>query len=176
MNTKKLVYCAVFIALGIIIPQIFHLFGGPVTGGIFLPMHIPVIAAGMLCGPLVGILTGIFTPLLSFAITGMPPIPRLWFMIVELGVYGGVAGLLYFKYRKNIYLSLVVSMISGRAVYGLLLTIAVRLLGITLPKSFGVIAAVTQGVPGIIIQIILVPAIVLILERNAFRNESIKSV
>ncbi len=176
MNTRKLVYSSVFIALGIIIPQIFHFIGGPMLGGVFLPMHLPVIAAGMLCGPLVGIITGIFSPLLSGAITGMPPVPRLWFMVAELGIYGWVAGMLYFKYKKNIYISLFAAMVSGRVVYGLLIAIVIPLFGITLPGSFSVTAAVAKGLPGIIIQILLLPAIVIVLERNIFKNESTKSL
>lgn len=173
MNTRKLVFSSVFISLGIIIPQLFHLIGGPMLGGVLLPMHLPVIAAGMLCGPLVGVITGLFSPLLSSAITGMPPVPRLWFMMVELGVYGWVAGMLYYQLRKNIYVSLLSAMVAGRVVYGLLIAIVVPLFGITLPGSFSVTAAVAQGMPGIMIQIVLLPVTIIMLERNIFRNESI---
>lgn len=171
MNAKKIIYCAVFIAFGIIVPQIFHFIGGPMLGSIFLPMHLPVIASGMLCGPMVGVITGLISPLLSTAITGMPPVPRVWFMVIELGVYGWVAGMLYFKFKKNIYVSLLAAMISGRVVYGLFLTLVIPLFGITLPGSFGVMAAMAKGLPGIILQIIVLPGIVIVLERNIFKND-----
>jgi len=175
MNTRKTVYSGVFIALGIIIPQIFHYIGGPALGSIILPMHLPVIVAGFICGPLAGVLTGILTPVLSSTITGMPPVPKLWFMIIELAAYGGLSGLLYFKMKMNIILSLILSMIAGRIIYGGAFIIAVNLFGINLPPALGVTGALIKGIPGIILQLILIPVIIVVLERN-MKNGRIKNI
>ncbi len=175
MNVKKLVYGGVFIALGIIIPQIFHFIGGPALGGVFLPMHFPVLVAGLLCGPLTGIMTGIISPLLSSAITGMPPVPRLWFMVVELLVYGAISGVLYVKMKKNILLSLALAMVMGRLAYGLLFIIVVNLFGIDLPLGLGLSASLAKGIPGILLQMMIIPVLVRALERSSFKNGKIEN-
>ena len=46
--TKKLVSCALCIALGVLLPMAFHVI--PNAGSIFLPMHIPVLICGLFCG------------------------------------------------------------------------------------------------------------------------------
>lgn len=175
MNTKKIVYCGVFIALGIIIPQIFHFIGGPALGGVFLPMHFPVLAAGLLGGPLVGLFTGILSPLLSSGITGMPPVPRLWFMILELGAYGMIAGFLYYKMRKNLMLSLIISMIAGRILYGAAFIILINFFGVDLPAGLGVTASLAKGIPGMVLQVIILPILIKTLERSSFKNDQVKN-
>ncbi len=175
MNVKNLVYSSLFIALGVLIPQIFHLTGGPALGGIFLPMHFPVLIAGFLCGPITGLVTGIVSPLLSSAVTGMPPVPRLWFMIVELAVYGITSGVLYFKMKKNIFLSLAAAMVLGRLAYGIVFLVVVNLFGITLPFGLGLAASLAKGVPGIFLQIIIIPIVIRALERSSFNNEGIEN-
>lgn len=175
MNSKKIVYSGVFIALGIIIPQIFHFIGGPALGGIFLPMHFPVLAAGLLCGPLVGFFTGVVSPLLSSAITGMPPVPRLWFMILELAAYGMIAGLFYHKMGKNLILSLIISMIAGRILYGAAFITVINLFGVDLPAGLGVTASLAKGIPGMVLQIIILPILIKILERSSFNNDQARN-
>jgi niacin transporter len=92
---RKITYGGLLLAIGIVLPQVFHLTGGPTSGATFLPMHIPVLIAGLLLGPAYGLIIGVVTPFLSFLITGMPVVARLPFMVVELTVYGLVAGLCY---------------------------------------------------------------------------------
>ena len=173
MNVKKIVYSGVFIALGVMVPQIFHLIGGPALGGVFLPMHFPVLIAGLLCGPFIGAVTGIFSPLLSSAITGMPPVPRLWFMIVELFVYGIISGLFYYKMKKNMIFSLILAMIAGRMIYGFVFIIVINLFGVDLPFELGLSASLVKGLPGIILQLVLIPILIRVLERSSFKNERI---
>ena len=175
MNVKKLVYSSLFIALGVLVPQIFHFTGGPAMGGIFLPMHFPVLAAGFLCGPITGLVTGIISPLLSSALTGMPPVPRLWFMLVELAVYGIVSGILYYKMRKNIFLSLIIAMILGRLAYSFVFITVIKFFGISLPFGLGLSASLAKGVPGIVLQIMIIPIVIRALERRSTHNEGIEN-
>ena len=89
--TRKLVSCALCIALGVLLPMAFHVI--PNAGSVFLPMHIPVLICGLFCGWPYGLACGILTPFISSVTTGMPPAMMLPQMMVELAVYGLVAGL-----------------------------------------------------------------------------------
>lgn len=92
-SVKKIVYGGLLIAIGVILPQLFHIFGQS-AGQTFLPMHIPVILASMLIGPVWGLGVAVIVPILSSLITGMPPVPMLYFMLFELAAYAVVSGLL----------------------------------------------------------------------------------
>ena len=112
MDTGNIVKGALFITLGVLIPQLFHSIG---AGPMFLPMHIPVLLAGFLAGPVIGSYVGILTPILSHLLTGMPPVapvPMLPIMIFELFTYGFVAGILYNRFRVNLFISLFGAMIA----------------------------------------------------------------
>lgn len=74
-RVKSLVLTAVLIAVGIVLPMAFHAI--PKGGNIFLPMHIPVLLCGFLCGPVLGAFAGVITPVLSSFATGMPPMTIL---------------------------------------------------------------------------------------------------
>ena len=91
-SVKKLTLASVCIALCVVLPIAFHSI--PDGGSIFLPMHIPVLICGMLCGWPYGLVCGLMGPLLSSAITGMPPAAMLPAMMVECGTYGMVSGLM----------------------------------------------------------------------------------
>ena len=93
------VMSAMFLALGLLFPGIFHFFGAA-SGQAFLPMHIPVFICGLFCGPIFGSMVGILTPLLSSFLTGMPVFfPTAIAMTLELATYGAVSGLLVKKLR-----------------------------------------------------------------------------
>lgn len=159
----KPVYAGLFVAFGLILPQIFHFFGG--TGPMFLPMHIPVLLAGFYLGAPFGLLVGLATPVLSSLATGMPALPILYFMIFELMTYGFLAGY-FFKTRKlNAWISLILAMIGGRmilssAVYGLQI-----LLGLKLSPMAYITSALTSGVPGMVIQLLVIPIIIKATEK-----------
>lgn len=167
MKTKKLTYSALFLALGIIFPQVFHLFGG--TGPIFLPMHIPVLLAGFFLGGSSGALVGFITVLLSAAITGMPPVPILYFMLVEVTIYGLIAGIAYKKLKLNLYASLILAMVVGRLASALTVFILQPLLGLKLSPLPYLIGSVVDGLPGIVIQLIFIPIIIFSIERAGFK-------
>ena len=161
--TKKLVSCALCIALGVLLPMAFHVI--PNAGSIFLPMHIPV----LICGAPYGLACGIITPFLSSMTTGMPPAMILPQMMIELAVYGLVTGLcekhINFKNEMpKLYISLIIAMLAGRIVNGLINTFVLSTQGYTL--SVFMTASFITCLPGIIIQLIIVPILVRILNKT----------
>lgn len=162
IKTRKVVYMAVLVALGIVIPMAFHYLGTGL-GPIFLPMHLPVFLGGVLLGPGAGLIVGIITPLLNSVLTGMPPlIPMLPIMTVELAVYGLVLGYFFKRLQVNIYLSLIITMLMGRIGAGLVVWIIVHGFGFArLPSNpfIYIWGTITTGLPGIIIQLVLIPFI-----------------
>ncbi len=172
-GTKKMVYTGVLIALGVVLPIGFHMAGA--GGQIFLPMHIPVFLAGVILGSELGMIVGIVTPILSSLLTGMPPmIPMLPIMVVELALYGLVIGWLCHKKQIFIYISLVISMLAGRIGAGVVVWILVHLFGITtLPANpwFFITGSITTGLPGIIVQLVLIPLVIYYLKNRLDLSE-----
>lgn len=146
--------------------MIFHQFsmGGPA----FLPMHIPVLIGSMLLGPASGLLIGMVTPVLSSVLTGMPPtFPMLPIMFFELAVYGLVAGYLYKTLKLNVIVSLVLAMIAGRIAAGIVVFVLAQFFGFQGPGPIPFIqGAIITGLPGIVIQLVLVPIVVNLVRRN----------
>lgn len=165
ISVREIVLSGLFIALGIILPMVFHVFG---SGSTFLPMHIPVLIAGFVVSAPFAIAVGAITPILSSLLTGMPTVfPVLPFMIFELATYGGVASFLYRKLNLNVYVSLVCSMIAGRIVSSIVVWVLATFFMAKLPNPIVFITgAITQGIPGIIIQIIFIPAIIFSLNKS----------
>jgi thiamine transporter ThiT len=167
-TTLKLIISAMFLALAFVLP--FLTGQVPQVGAMLLPMHIPVILCGFICGAPWGLVVGATAPLLRSLILGMPPLfPTAISMAFELAAYGFLAGLLYRvlpKKKINIYTSLLISMISGRIVWGI---VQFCLLGFDVekfPLSAFFAGAVVNAIPGIILQILLIPVILLILEKS----------
>lgn len=160
-KTKQLSLSSMFLALGVLFPQFFHAI--PNAGNIFLPMHIPVLICGFVCGPIYGLLVGLLTPILSYLIFAMPSTIMLSQMVIELSVYGFLTGLLNKKIHlpnallKN-YLVLLSSMIIGRLIYGVTNTLIFQ----TTSYSFSIwlTSAFITGIPGIIIQLIIIPILI----------------
>ena len=168
-KTQRLTLAGMFLALGIILPYALgHGIGIP--GTLLLPMHLPVLLCGFICGPAYGLLCGMLLPVLNCMITGMPSLfPMLPIMFCELSVYGLCSGLLFSKsplgrLKFGIYIALPITMICGRiayaaAFYSLLLTVGEF-------KALSVSAAVVSGLPGILIQLLLIPPIILMIRKN----------
>ena len=176
VKTKKLTFGAMCLAISLLLPQVFHIIGMQQAGSIFLPMHLPVFIGGMLLGPIYGLFLGIFAPLTSFVVTGMPSADRVLFMMSELATYGMMSGLLFhqFHFSKQKFgalSALIISMIAGRVVYGIVISIATYIFGIPLGGIPAVIAATTTGIPGIIIQLIFVPTIVMAIVKGGYFDE-----
>lgn len=166
LTTKKICIGALLLAAGILLPQLFHAVGGPAAGGMLLPMHIPVLLAGMLLGPSYGLLLGMVTPLFSFLASGMPPLAKLPFMLLELTAYGALAGISLPWGWKGAYLRLFLAQAGGRFVYALALAAAVYILGLDVPPVASVWTAVLTGIPGILLQWILIPPLCRLLQRS----------
>ncbi len=157
------------LALGIILPYALgHGLGIP--GTLLLPMHIPVLLCGFLCGPLWGGVCGALLPLLNCLLTGMPsPFPMLPIMFFELTVYGLVSGVLFSKtpigkYKLGIYVALPVTMICGRIAYAAAFyALLISKEGLRAPTVW---AAIVAGLPGIIIQLLIIPPIIFAVRRN----------
>lgn len=172
---REMVLSGLFMALGLILPMAFHAFGG---GSTFLPMHIPVLIGGFVLSLPFAMMVGVTTPILSSLLTGMPPaFPILPYMVFELATYGAVSSLLYRKYRLNIYLTLFGSMIAGRIVAAIIVWILAAFFMAKLPgPMIFITGAIAGGVPGIIIQILFIPGIVLALQKSNFiKREGIKA-
>lgn len=158
-NTKKLVIGGLLLALGIIIPSIFHLTGIP--GKVFLPMHIPVLIGGFLLPPGLALLLGMLTPLLNSLVTGMPElIPMGVIMVFELGIYGLMASLMYRRFKLPSVISLIISMVVGRIMAGLTVFILAAFFAIQLDPMIFIIGGVTAGIPGIVVQLIFIPSLI----------------
>lgn len=167
---NQLTHIALFLALAVLLPIGFHAFG--IGGRVFLPMHIPVLLAGFLAGPIAGLAVGLLAPFLSSLLTGMPPTVMVPVMSLELPIYGLIAGLTFYRMKMNIYISLITAMILGRLMFGL----GLFLLGlfIELPYTasafFATGGAMLTGLPGIIVQIILIPVIVAAVNRSRLKK------
>lgn len=173
MNIRNIIKGAFFIALGLVLPQLLHSIG---AGPMLLPMHIPVLLAGFLLGPITGLYVGIVTPVLSHLLTGMPPlapVPMLPIMAFELATYGFVSGILYNKLRINTFVALIGAMLGGRLMYGIIVYLILIFFNLPLERPIIAVAvAIKTGIIGIMIQIILIPAIVRLLEGEFINDRS----
>lgn len=169
-TTKKMVYAGVLLAVGILLP--FLTAQIPSLGSRMLPMHIPVLLAGFICGWPYGLVIGFILPLFRSVLFGMPPMfPTALAMAFELAVYGAVTGILYKilpKKNISIYISLIISMICGRIVWGIVSFILYGLSGSPFTWQIFMTGAFANAIPGIIIQIIIIPIIVIALKKGRF--------
>lgn len=163
----KPVYAAMCLALAMVLPLV----TGQIQqiGSMLCPMHIPVLLCGMLCGWQWGLLIGFISPFLRFLIFTMPPLfPIGTAMAFELAAYGTLAGILYKALPKKIgyiYLSLIGAMVGGRIVWGIVRFAIAGLNGSDFPFSAFVSGAITTALPGIALQIVLIPLAVLALRK-----------
>ena len=164
-SIKKLTLTSVCVALCVVLPIAFHSI--PNAGTIFLPMHIPVLICGMICGWPYGLVCGLMGPLLSSAITGMPPVAMLPAMMVECGTYGAVSGLVLKFLRTgktygDLYIALVVAMIAGRVISGIAKAL---IFSPGLAMSAWVASSFVTALPGIVIQLVFLPGVVAMLMK-----------
>ena len=171
-DIKKLTLSAMFLALAFVLPFLTGQI--PQIGSMLCPMHIPVLLCGFFCGAPWGLVVGFLAPLLRSFTLGMPPMfPTAFCMAFELAAYGFVSGWLYNKLPKkklNVYVSLLSAMILGRIVWGIVMFAC---MGLNASK-FGIAAfaagAFTNAIPGIIVQIVLIPLLVIVLEKDNLKR------
>ena len=168
-KTQRLTLSGLLLALGIILPYA-TAHGLGIAGTLLLPMHVPVLLCGFLCGPVYGTVLGMTLPILNCLLTGMPaPFPMLPIMFFELSVYGLSSGLLFSKTRLGkqkygVYLALPIAMILGRIAYAAVFYILFLIVGEL--KVLAVGAAIATGLPGILCQFLLIPPIVFIVKER----------
>lgn len=172
-NIRKIVISAMLLALGLVLP----LFTAQLKeiGDTLLPMHIPVMLCGFICGWKYGLTIGIMLPFLRSVLFGMPPIyPNAVWMALEMGTYGLVIGILYnkdiVKGKIKIYVSLISAMLAGRVVWGIAKLILLGAKGLGFTFAAFIAGGFVDALPGIILQLVLIPAIILIIEK--FKIES----
>ena len=166
-KNRRLAYSALFLALALVLPFLTGQI--PTIGKALSPMHIPVMLCGFLCGPLWGAAVGAVAPLLRSVLFGMPAMfPGAVAMTLELATYGVLSGWMYrLLPRKpwSIYVSLLAAMLGGRLVWGAARFALAGLSGSEFPFSAFLAGAVTGAVPGIVLHIVLIPLLVMGLER-----------
>ena len=165
MSTKKLVLTSFFVALAIVIPQAFHLIGGPGVGAMLLPMHIPVFVGAMLLGPISGLIIAVIAIVVGVFL-GMPPIPIATYMIFELSTYALLSGYLYKTKGYNVVISFLISKAVGMFVALGVVYLMLNLFQLNSPMLTASASMFIVGVPGIIIQIIIVPGIIHLLKKS----------
>ena len=178
MKNKKLLniaLSAMFLSLCLVLP----FFTGQIKeiGNMLLPMHIPVMLCGLICGWQYGLIVGAAAPIMRSLLFSMPIMfPSAISMAFELATYGFMIGILFSKSKwnciKSLYRSLIISMVAGRVVWGLVQTIILGLGGNGFTLSMFISGAFTKAIPGIILQLVLIPQIMLLLGKTHFKHKN----
>lgn len=167
-NVKKLAVTAMLFAVGIVLP--FMIGQIPAIGKMLLPMHIPVLLCGFIVGWQYGALIGFLLPIVRGLVFGMPPLyPNAVAMAFEMAAYGFVSGYLYSHARwqctKMLYISLVTAMLAGRIVWAFAEVILLGIGGNIFTWKMFAAGAFLNAIPGIIVQLTLIPLIMVALRR-----------
>lgn len=172
-NLINLLLSAMFLGIGLILPFL----TGQIQqiGNMLLPMHIPVILCGLICGWQYGLTVGAILPLMRSLIFTMPVLyPSAIAMSFELATYGFLAGLLFSTAKwqciRSLYRCLITAMIAGRAVWGAVMMVLLGIKGNVFTIEAFVGGAFLNAIPGIILQLILIPAVMLFLDRTHIRK------
>ena len=167
-NVKKLAVTAMLFAVGMVLP--FFIGQIPAIGKMLLPMHIPVLLCGFIVGWQYGALIGFLLPIVRGLVFGMPPLyPNAVAMAFEMAAYGFVSGYLYSHARwqctKMLYISLVTAMLAGRLVWAFAEVILLGIGGNIFTWKMFAAGAFLNAIPGIIVQLTLIPIIMVTLRR-----------
>jgi thiamine transporter ThiT len=163
----KMVLAALFLAFAYVMPFLTGQI--PEIGSMLCPMHIPVLLCGFICGFPWGLAVGFIAPIFRALTLGMPPLfPVAVCMAFELAAYGAIAGVMHRilpRKKPFIYCSLLAAMIVGRLIWGAAMFICMGAAGGSFTLSVFLAGAVTNAIPGIIAQIVIVPVLVMILDN-----------
>ena len=177
MRIRRLTYAALYLAIAMVLPFITGQI--PEIGSMLCPMHIPALLCGFMCGWPWGLAVGFIAPLLRSVLFGMPTLfPGAVSMAFELAVYGGMAGYLYRRLPRKrgvVYAVLILSLIAGRVVWGAVRVILAGLSDSAFTWALFLAGAVTNAIPGIILQLVLIPVLVLAMERAGLSLNSGKT-
>jgi len=174
-KTKRMVLAAMFLALALVLPFLTFQMGQ--LGPMFLPMHLPVLLCGFICGWPWGLAVGFIAPLIRSVIFGMPPMfPTAVAMAFELAAYGLLTGLFYKLFPKRVgytYAALILAMIGGRIVWSLVSFVLYGIQGTVFTWEMLIGGAVLNALPGIAIQIVLIPLIMIALQLTRKKPEKV---
>ncbi|MBQ8159919.1 MAG: ECF transporter S component [Clostridia bacterium] len=167
LQVRRLTYAGLYLAIAMELPLITGQI--PEIGAMLSPMHIPVLLCGFTCGWTWGLAVGFISPLLRSVLFGMPVMfPGAVSMAFELAVYGSVSGILHRLLPRSpiyTYLTLIISMIAGRIVWGIVRLVLAGLTGSSFTWALFLSGALYNAVPGIILHLILIPVIVMAMDR-----------
>lgn len=157
----RLAAVALSVTASVIFVQLFHYAGmisglDAAVGAALLPMHIPVLISGFLCGPAVGFAVGSLSPVISFLISGMPTSTLLPFMVIELAVYGLVSGTLS-KTKLPLFASVLTAQTAGRIARAMAVVFAIYIIGNESLTLASIKTFILSGIFGIVIQWVAVP-------------------
>ena len=167
LRIRRMIFSALYLAIAMVLPFLTGQI--PEIGSMLCPMHIPALLCGFVCGWPYGLAVGVISPLLRSVLFGMPNLyPTAVAMSFELAAYGAAAGLLYRVFPKKlwgIYASLIGAMIVGRVVWGIAGYLLLRLVGQVFTMATFISGAVVSAIPGILLHLVIIPPIVLALEK-----------
>ena len=174
----RLTLAAMFLALGLTLPFLTGQI--PQIGNMLLPMHIPVFFCGLLCGKGYGATVGATTPLLRSLLFSKPALfPSAIAMSVELAAYGFLVALFYSLFKKKdlvaLYVSLVGAMLGGRLLWGITKAALLGFSNERFPFSVFLAEGFTAAILGIVIQLVLIPAVMLALKKTEMPKKKEKS-
>ena len=171
-DLTKLTLAALFLALAYVMPFLTGQI--PEIGSMLCPLHIPVLLCGFICGWPWGLAVGFIAPLFRSLTLGMPPFfPTAVCMTFELAAYGAIIGWMHKllpKKKPYIYCSLLTAMILGRLVWGAAMFVCMGMKGGSFTFAAFLAGAFTNAIPGIIIQIVLIPILIMILDNPKILN------
>ena len=167
-KAKYIIGTVLFSGLGIAIPRIFHILVGSSAGVTFLPMHFMVLISAIVFGITSSCIVAGSSVIFSYLLTGMPALARMPYMLIELIIYGILLGL--FNKKFNSYISLIATMILGRILYAGVLFASVNLLGLN-GYGISVMQSIKSGIPGIVLQLALVPVLAMIVKKGINLND-----
>ncbi len=130
-----------------------------------------MLICGLILGWQYGLAVGFLLPLVRSVLFGMPVLyPNAIAMAFEMGTYGLVAGWLYghakWQCTKTLYRSLVGAMISGRVVWAFAEVILLGMTGTMFTWEMFLAGAFLNAIPGIILQLVLIPVLMVALKRQ----------
>lgn len=170
----KMILSALFLALAYVMPFLTGQI--PEIGSMLCPMHVPILLCGFVCGWPWGLAVGFVAPLFRSVTLGMPPLfPSAVCMAFELAVYGAVSGVMYKvlpRKKPYIYVSLLIAMVAGRVMWGCAMFLCVAGSGGSFGLSAFLAGAITNALPGILLQIILIPVIVMLVESLILKRNN----
>jgi hypothetical protein len=164
-SPRDLAYCGVFGAAALLLPPLFHVVR---LGHVFMPMYLPLVALAFFVRPLPAAVTASIVPLLSGAVTGMPPLypPVAVSMAIELAAMAGLISAIVARWpRINEWLLLIAVLLLGRVLYvGLVYAFS---LVIELPAGFMAGLSLLSGWPGIILMVVVIPPVAMLRRKEA---------